>query len=119
VLNCSDLPSGEAEENEQQKVAAAEEKAALPWYEARFHVCLICEEEVPLGSFSLHVREQHQITFSRYRYLQSATGVYILIESSSPPPLSNKKLFCPSSVTPIVKSSVSDPHPFCADPDPT
>jgi len=45
-----------------------EEKEGLPWYEARFHTCLLCEEEVPLGRFSSHLRQQHRTTFSAYRY---------------------------------------------------
>jgi hypothetical protein len=60
VFICSENPVGVAEEGERAGV--------LPWYEARFHACLTCGAEVPLGSFTAHLRHQHRTAFATYRW---------------------------------------------------
>ncbi len=57
VFICSENPVGVAEG----------ERGVLPWYEARFHACLTCGAEVPLGSFTAHLRQQHRTAFATYR----------------------------------------------------
>jgi hypothetical protein len=59
VFICSENPVG-VEEGEKERVG-------LPWYEARFHACLTCGAEVPLGSFTAHLRHQHRTAFATYR----------------------------------------------------
>jgi hypothetical protein len=55
---CSENPVG---------VEEGEKEGVLPWYEARFHACLTCGAEVPLGSFTTHLRQQHRTAFATYR----------------------------------------------------
>lgn len=42
---------------------------SLPWYEARYHHCLICEKFYTLGTFSSHVLDAHGMSMVLYRYV--------------------------------------------------
>ena len=40
---------------------------SLPWYEARYHTCLICNQQYPLGSMNGHVNETHNLSMYLYK----------------------------------------------------
>ena len=44
-----------------------EELEKLPWYEVRYHECLICKTNYPLGSMNNHVNKVHNISIEAYR----------------------------------------------------
>merc|ERR1719228_1326756 len=39
----------------------------LPWYEVRYHECLLCMTNLPLGSMNMHVNETHKMSIHTYR----------------------------------------------------
>jgi len=62
------MPSVRSNSDDEKILNPDEEKLLnLPWYESRYHTCLMCSKELPLGSMYGHINELHKQSMVWYK----------------------------------------------------